>query len=161
MTERVCAWCGSSLEGRSQKAKYCTKACGSKANKKPWVPRPPLMRCCVICGASFAVSRSAKTCSRRCSEMRLKQQSIQWSKDNPDLCAERRRNWRSKNIDKERFLKRQRYAEDPERYREYCKSWRVKNIDDQRARERSAKRSIAAERALSILLLPSTQPPET
>lgn len=159
MVDRACAWCGVSLEGRSPKAKYCTKACGGKANRRPWVPKPPLIRCCIVCGSPFSVSRAAKTCSKGCSSERQRQLHKQWVSENRDMLNERERDRREQNADRVKLLKRQIYAANPERFLGYYKSWRTRNIDAQRARERSVKRSLAADRALSILIL--SQQPET
>ena len=159
--ERKCQWCGSDISHRDVRAKFCGPKCVRKSEWSRSVAKNgPSNKNCVECGNKFIALRSAITCSKECSTSRHKSKTRQWADCNPEQAAERCRKWRSENLEHVRNLSRRNYKSDPERHRGYCSKWRWENIDSQRERELENSRSRAADRALSMILLPVTEPPK-
>lgn len=168
---RRCAWCGGSMEGRGPKFKTCSEPC-RKENRNVWqrsrlgtrpkpTARPFPPAACVVCGTLFEQSdlrqkycKSLGACAIRAKYQRrrdrgyyddpqykAKAKAIQakWSKS-PEGSA-----WqREYNAKPEMVAKRQQYA----------------MTDRGKAARRAIDRKRAAQRALSLLLLPTHNPPE-
>lgn len=166
MGERVCAWCGASLEERHRSAKYCSNRCKDFAryeSRHGTKPGPfSENRFCERCSKAFVARTSTrKYCCADC-RYRAKLESGRMTN------TERARKYRAESPDRYRQYDKIRRAADPEKFRERAKRHleRLKMEDpekyqDMLAKQRERERSRNAERALSILILSPTHPLET
>lgn len=66
-SERVCAWCGMSLSGRSSSARYCSRACRWDGWATRKIDDPKRSRACAQCGKPIrSVKPRQKYCSHAC-----------------------------------------------------------------------------------------------
>ena len=55
---------------------------------------------CVVCGAGFDARRSAKTCSRECSRVKIAEKNRKYRQENREAIAEKSRKYRQENPEK-------------------------------------------------------------
>jgi hypothetical protein len=176
MDERRCKWCGGDISHMSPLALSCSRLCKSKRDNKlnPYRRKPPSECKCKICGTSFQhVNPRARLCSDYCKKQERrdgsKRAALARKMDRAfaplgktcencgvtfyvgrsrgqvhrgtcsDECAQQCRNsrWREMAL------------------RQSADWWRAR-----KAQHRELERQRHAERALSMLLLPTQTPPE-
>lgn len=135
---------------------------------------PPLeKRHCAHCGNQFDAFHARQIyCSDRCRERAQYYRSM---RDAPEKIRAANARWRKDNSEKRARLARDRRAADPEHHRQLRAKWYARNLEKVRARGRERywhnperfradqnerDRRHQAERALSLLLLPTQNPPE-
>jgi hypothetical protein len=70
MAERTCLRCGTSIDTKSIKAKYCSETCKHRTYRSS---RPKTMANCLECGDEFIVRFGARRCSPKCRAKRPSQ----------------------------------------------------------------------------------------
>lgn len=98
--EKQCLYCGSSMEGKQHRAKYCSRTCKERAKEKRHrIDIPYNGRICLSCGNSLKGKRTnAKYCNEVCNGREYKRrrqigkayigfQYAQTAKEQNNLCA--------------------------------------------------------------------------
>lgn len=140
----ACRLCGAQFSPNSGSQKFCTPECRSEAYQKSLPPKPLAQKTCAQCAATFPAGYGQrKYCGEACRKAAKYEARVRSGYKQQYDRAYHQRNY-ERELARKRLSSLERRVADPERFREG---------------ERFRYRRAAAERALALLLLPTTQPP--
>jgi len=146
---RACNWCGNDISHLRSIAVFCTRSCRRRSRWADGLDRPE--RSNVNAAAARYRSKNPE---------KVYASTKKWRDKNRERHRETQNKWASAN-QFDRYKKSKPWREyNKDKISEYMTAWRLENSDHLAKVKREWRRRRAAERALSMILLPVTAQPK-